>query len=102
MANQLIKFSPRLAEISQPLRELLSSKKSWLCGPDQQSAFLAVKSELSKPSVLVLYDPEAPTKVSADASSYGLGAVLLQYKKAQWKPVVYASHSMSYSEHRYA
>ena len=42
MANQLGKFSPRLAEITQPLRELLSSKKTWLWGPDQQSAFSEV------------------------------------------------------------
>lgn len=98
MANQLSKSSPRLTEISQPLIELLSLKKSWLWGSDQQSAFSAVKSELLKPSVLALYDPEAPTKVSADASSHGLEAVLLQYNEAQWKPVVSASHLMSDSE----
>ena len=69
MANQLGKFSPRLAEITQPLRELLSSKKTWLWGPDQQSAFSEVKSELSMPTILTLYNLEAPTKVSADASS---------------------------------
>ena len=69
MANQLGKFSPRLAEITQPLRELLSSKKTWLWGPDQQSAFSEVKSELSRPTILTLYNLEAPTKVSADASS---------------------------------
>ena len=75
MANQLGKFSPQLAKITQPLRELLSSKKTWLWGPDQQSAFSEVKSELSRPTILTLYNLEAPTKVSADASSYGIGAV---------------------------
>ena len=29
MANQMGKFSPRLAELSQPLRELLSTKRQW-------------------------------------------------------------------------
>ena len=98
MANQLGKFSPRLAEITQPLRELLSSKKTWLWGPDQQYTF----SELSRPTILTLYNLEAPTKVLADASSYGTGAVLLQYNEGQWKPVAYASCSMSDSERRYA
>ena len=29
MVNQLGKFSPRISELTQPLRELLSSKQSW-------------------------------------------------------------------------
>ena len=36
MANLLRKFSPNLAELSQPLRELLSTKKDWLWGPSQE------------------------------------------------------------------
>ncbi|KAL5477426.1 hypothetical protein EMCRGX_G024224 [Ephydatia muelleri] len=40
--------------------------------------------------------------VSADASSFGLGAVLLQEKDSVWKPVSYASRSMSETERRYA
>ena len=47
MANQLGKFSPRLAEISQPLRELLSTNRSWVWGPDQERAFAEVKAELT-------------------------------------------------------
>ena len=103
MTNQQGKFSPRIAELTQPLRELLSKKNSWIWGPVQDSAFSAIKTELSKPTVLGLYDPEANTIISADASSYGLGAVLLQQNKQDtWKPIAYASRSMTETERRYA
>ena len=100
--NHLGKFSPKLAEISQPLRQLLTVKSSWTWGPAQQSAFQNIKSKLMKPTVLMLYDPKTPCKVSADASSFGLGAVLLQLKKREWKPVAYTSRSMTDTERRYA
>lgn len=102
MANQLGKFTPRLAELTQPLRELLSKSNAWVWGPPQQQAFAAVKRELSTPTTLAFYDPDAPTKVSADASSYGVGAVLLQELDSHWKPVAYASRSMNDTERRYA
>ena len=102
MVNQLGKFSSHISELTQPLRELLSSKNSWTWGLSQERAFSQVKAELAKPTVLALYDPQAPTKVSSDASSYGLGAVLLQQVDSIWRPVAYASRSMSETERRYA
>lgn len=50
----------------------------------------------------MLYDPQAKTKVSADSSSFGLGAVLLQEKDAKWHPIAYASRALSGTEQRYA
>ena len=102
MINQLGKFSPNLSELSKPLRELLSPKKAWTWGPDQTRAFEEIKKELTRPTVLALYNPRAPTKVSADASSFGLGAVLLQQSDQEWRPVAYASRSMTDTETRYA
>ena len=102
MANQMGKFSPRLAELSQPLRELLSSKRQWVWDQSQDRAFIQIKEELSKPTVLALYDSTADTKVSADASSYGLGGVLLQKSGTLWKAVAYASRALSDAETRYA
>ena len=102
MVNQLGKFSSQMSELTQPLRELLSSKNSWTWGLSQEQAFSQVKAELAKPTVLALYNPQAPTKVSSDASSYGLGAVLLQQVDSIWRPVAYASRSMSETERRYA
>ena len=102
MVNQLGKFSPKIATISQPLRDLSSKQTPWTWGHSQEVAFQAVKDKLTKPPVLALYDPKAPTKVSADASSYGLGAVLLQKLHEGWRPVAFASRSMSEVEQRYA
>ena len=40
--------------------------------------------------------------ISADASSFGLGAVLFQQSSDEWKPVAYASRSMTKTERCYA
>ena len=39
-----------VAKISQPLRELLTSKHSWTWGPDQQSAFSNIKWPRKSPA----------------------------------------------------
>ena len=79
---------------------LLSKKNAWVWGASQDTAFGKIKLQLTK--VLALYDPAADTKLSADASSYGLGAVLLQKCKSVWLPVAYASRSMTTTEACYA
>ena len=55
-----------------------------------------------KPTTLTLYDPIVEIKVSADTLSFGLGAVLLQKERGDWKLVEYASRSMISTERRYA
>jgi len=53
--------------------------------------------------VLALYNPNAKTKICADASAYGLGAILLQHhEREHWKPIAYASKSMSETEKCYS
>ena len=58
------------------------------------------QSELARSTTLALFDQDAPTKIMADASAYGLGAVLHQHHDEAWKPVAYASKSMTETEHR--
>ena len=58
---------------------------------------------LSTSPILALFDPQLDTVVSADASSFGLGAVLLQRQpEGQMKSVAYISRSITPTEQRYA
>ena len=102
MVNQMSKLSPNIAHISKPLWELLSSKTSWIWTTTQEEAFTKLKEEISSPRVLALYDVEAKTKVSADASSHGIGAVLMQQQQGLWRPVAFASRALNEAETRYA
>ena len=72
-------------------------------GTQPESAFVALKQELTTPTVLRLYDPNAETKISRRLS-YGLGAVLLQRRDTadSWKPVAYCSRTLTESERHYA
>ena len=101
MVNQMTKFSPNIAQISKPLRELLSSKNAWSWEATQENSFSKLKAEISSPRVLALYDPSAKTKISVDASAYGLGAVLLQKQQDQWHPIAFSSRSLSETKLRY-
>lgn len=102
MANHLMRFLPELAEKTRPLRDLLHSKSSWVWGHQQQEAFEAVKHDLESPPTLAYYVPGSPTTLSVDASSYGLGAVLLQESDGRRRPIAYASRALSETEQKYA
>lgn len=68
-------------------------------GSCSSTSIQAGKTGTCKP---LSYDPEAKKKISADASFHGLGAVLLQQVGQDWKPIAYASLSMSETEKHYA
>ena len=102
MANQMSKFCPNLADKTKPLRELLNKSNEWTWGEAQQRAFEDIKTSLSSEPILALYDPNNETTVAADASAYGLGAVILQKQSThEWKPVAYVSRAMMPTEQRY-
>ena len=102
MVNQVGKYIPNLADITKPLRVLLSKNNAWLWTEAQQKAFDDVKKALVSAPTLALYDPAKETRVSSDASSFGLGSVLTQAQEdGGWKPVAYISRSLTPTEQRY-
>uniref|UniRef100_A0A3P9HQ00 Gypsy retrotransposon integrase-like protein 1 n=1 Tax=Oryzias latipes TaxID=8090 RepID=A0A3P9HQ00_ORYLA len=102
MVTYLAKFVPQLATLTTPLRSLLEQKNEWIWSHEQEQSFQKLKEVLTQEPVLKFYDPEKRTRISADASQHGLGAVLLQQHDEQWLPVAYASRALTGAESRYA
>lgn len=102
LVNHLGKYIPQLATLTEPLRQLMSKGSEWTWDMPQQTAFEAIKQCLASAPVLAVYEATRPTKVSADASNYGLGAALWQKHDETWRPIAYASRALTDTERRYA
>ena len=102
VCNYLTKFSPQLASMSKRLRTLLTKDAEWWWDEQLEKEFIDLKSLLTSTPVLHPYDVYAETCLSTDASSFGLGAAILQKHKDKWKPVAYASRSLTPTEKNYA
>ena len=89
MINYLGRYIPDLSTVLQPLNKLLGSDVAWTWDVAQVEAYRKVKELVSSAPILTYYDPEKPIVVSADASSYGLGGVLLQHHGEGLKPVAF-------------
>ncbi len=102
MVNFLGRYLPQLSNVSRPLNELLQAGAIWRWDAPQQVAFNVLKKLVSEAPALAFYDPTKATAVSADASSYGLGGVLLQLHEGTWKPVTCCSRTLTDTERRYS
>lgn len=103
MVNYYIKFLPRLAQLSQPLRDLLKKCNIWVWGPKQEESFETIKRALTRAPILGYYETNKNTRIAADTSLAGIGAVLEQQgDEGHWKPVQFASRSLSEAEKRYS
>ena len=68
-----------------------------------QSVFQSAKDLLTSSSVLAHYDPNLPIRLAADASAYGIGAVLSHVLlTGEEKLVAFVSRSLTASEKNYA
>ncbi|XP_064081863.1 uncharacterized protein LOC135198221 [Macrobrachium nipponense] len=104
LVNQLAEFTPDIALTAQPLRPLMSPKRSFLWTPDHDQAFKHVKQALSSPPVLASFDPTLPTILQTDASRlYGIGYALLQdHGSGRLRVVQCGSRFLADAETRYA
>lgn len=100
MINYIGMFIPNLAT-TKPINDLLKKNVQWLWGPVQEKAFASVKKALIEAVTVIFYDAHKPITVSAVASSYGIGAVLLQEDDDRFKRVAFASRTLFPAESRY-
>ena len=81
---------------------LLRKNVKWEWGPSQDKAFKDSKVALLNSPVLTHYDPNLPIVVSADSSSYGIGAVLSHVIDGVERPCYFASRALSIAERNYS
>ena len=84
------RFIPDFATIAEPLRALTRNGVKFEWTEVQDKAFQTLKEQLTEVSILVHLNMTTNTRVIADASPVGLGAVLVQEVNGQSSTVCYA------------
>ena len=102
MINFLGRYVPNLSATLQPISQLLEKDREWSWDEPQSSAFTKAKELLSQEPTLAFFDLTRPTTVSSDASSYGIGGVLLQDHNGTMKPIAFCSRTLTSAERGYA
>ena len=97
LVNYLNRFSPHLAELSEPLREICRQDTEFELTNSVHVAFSRTKEEISKNMTLPYFNPKISTTLQTNASKKGLGAVILQDSR----PVMFASRALTGAEKNY-
>ena len=97
-------FIPQAADYTGPLSDLLKKTvpEPLVWSEDLLMRFKHLKDTLVSPPVLRLPNPDLTFVLRTDASSRGIGAVLLQYYGECPHPVAYASRKLLDRETRYS
>ena len=102
MVNYYADFIPKLATVCEPLRCLLRKGVKFQWSNACQNAFNQLKTAITNGVRTFLFDPNAPTFVTVDASDVGLGAMLSQLQHGKEVPIAHASHTLQPRERAYA
>lgn len=92
------RFVKDFSRVSEPLTRLTKEDSSFVWEAPQEEAFRELKRRLQAPPILAHFDDNAPTEIHTDASSVGLGAVLVQRRDGREHVIAYASRSLSKAE----
>ena len=96
--NYLDKFIEHKADLQGPISQLTQKDAAFVWDKPQQEAFDRLKSVITSAPVLAYFDNSKETVLNVDASSTGLGAVIMQ----EGRPVAYGSKTLTSCERRYA
>ena len=103
LINYYGKFIPNLSTILHLLNDLLKKSQNWNWTKECTQAGQLARNALTSSPVLTHYNPALPLKLAADASSYGVGAVISDMlPDGSEHPVAYASRTLSAAEKNYA
>lgn len=103
LASFFRRFVEGFASTAKPLTSLTKSNVPWVWGEAQEKSFKKLKEVLISRPVLAIFNPDYKTELHTDASSIGLGGILLQRAtdSAPLQAVAYFSRQTTPEEHHF-
>lgn len=101
LASYFRRFIPQFSQLMAPLYRLTKRDVPFVWSPDHETRRQHVVKLLTSEPILCIFDPTLPIEVHTDASSKGLGAILIQNDNNRRKVVEYFSMRTSEAETRY-
>ncbi|GKC88235.1 reverse transcriptase domain-containing protein, partial [Tanacetum coccineum] len=86
---------------SRPMTHLLEKNTSFIFSENCILAFQTLKKKLTEAPILIAPNWDQPFEIMCDASDYAIGAVLGQRIEKHFRPIHYASKTMTEAETNY-
>ena len=96
------KFMPDVASVVRTIQELTRKGAKFAWEAEQQTAFERLKQMIAQAETLAYCKVGCRTRIVADASPVGLGAVLTQLQGDVWRVIECKSKSLSVVERQYS
>nr|GEV18828.1 DNA-directed DNA polymerase [Tanacetum cinerariifolium] len=95
------RFIQDFSKIARPMTHLLEKETPFVFSKECVDAFDTLKKKLTEAPILVVPDWNLPFELMCDASDFAIGAVLGQRKTKHFKPIHYASKTMTEAQIHY-
>lgn len=102
MAGWYRRFIPNFSSVLTPLTTLTKKDTPFVWSADCEQAFSFLKQQLVSAPILACPDFSLPFTIQADASDFGLGAVLTQQNPSGEQVISYISRSLTKPERHYS
>ncbi|GJT21702.1 reverse transcriptase domain-containing protein [Tanacetum coccineum] len=95
------RFIKDFSKISRPMTHLLEKNTPFIFSEECIQAFQILKKKLTEAPILIAPDWDQPFELMCDASDYAIGAVLGQRIEKHFRPIHYASKTITEAESNY-
>nr|GEW26762.1 reverse transcriptase domain-containing protein [Tanacetum cinerariifolium] len=95
------RFIKYFSKIARPMTRLLEKDTPFIFSKECVEAFQTLKRKLAKAPILIASDWDMPFELMCDASDFAIGAVLGQRQEKHFRPIHYASKTMTEAESNY-
>nr|GEW06072.1 reverse transcriptase domain-containing protein [Tanacetum cinerariifolium] len=95
------RFIKDFSKIAKPMTYLLEKDTPFHFSKECVEAFQTLKRNLTEAPILIVHDWDMPFKLMCDASDFAIGAVLGQRQEKHFRPIHYASKTMTEAKSNY-